>query len=69
MSMEEFRNLSELFEDDIYDAISPETCVKNRNSYGGTSYSQVDMQLKLAKDIMKTEGQLVEEKAARQVTP
>ena len=68
MSMEEFKALSELFETDIYDAISPETCVKNRNSYGGTSYGQVDMQLKLAKDILSNEDQLVKTKAAKQVS-
>lgn len=68
MSMDEFRELSDLFEDDIYDAISPETCVKNRNSYGGTSYAQVDMQLKLAKDIMEAESSDVESKEAKQVT-
>ena len=68
MSMDEFKALSELFETDIYDAISPETCVKNRNSYGGTSYGQVDMQLKLAKDILSNEDQLVKTKAAKQVS-
>ena len=68
MSMNEFRELSELFEDDIYEAISPETCVKNRNSYGGTSYNQVDMQLKLAKDIMSNEAAAVNAKAEKQVS-
>ncbi|WP_297569755.1 argininosuccinate lyase [uncultured Anaerovibrio sp.] len=68
MSMNEFRELSELFEDDIYEAISPETCVKNRNSYGGTSYNQVDMQLKLAKDIMSNEAVAVNAKAEKQVS-
>ncbi|MBQ5845295.1 MAG: argininosuccinate lyase, partial [Selenomonadaceae bacterium] len=58
--------LSDLFEEDIYDAISPETCVKNRNSYGGTSYQQVEMQLKLAADIMAAEKAYVAEKDAKQ---
>ena len=48
LTMDEFKQMSDLFEEDIYEAIAPETCVKNRNSYGGTSYSQVDMQLALA---------------------
>ena len=55
-----------MFEEDIYDAISPETCVKNRNSYGGTSYQQVEMQLKLAADIMADEKAYVAEKDAKQ---
>lgn len=52
LSMAEFKEFSPLFEEDILEAIKPETCVKNRNSYGATSYSQVEGQLKLAKEIM-----------------
>ena len=66
MTMAELKELSDLFEEDIYDAISPETCVKNRNSYGGTSYQQVEMQLKLAADIMAAEKAYVAEKDAKQ---
>lgn len=66
MSMDEFKKLSELFEDDIYEAISPETCVKNRNSYGGTSYQQVEMQLGLADELMKKEQSFIAEKDAKQ---
>jgi argininosuccinate lyase len=67
MSMNEFKELSELFEDDIYDAISPETCVKNRNSYGGTSYNQVEMQLNLAHGIMNMESAVVDDRTTKQV--
>lgn len=67
MTIDEYKSMSELFEDDIYDAISPETCVKNRNSYGGTSYNQVDMQLKLAKEIMDSEDKAVQDKDNKQV--
>ena len=66
MSMDEFKKLSELFEADIYEAISPETCVKNRNSYGGTSYQQVEMQLGLADELMKKEQGFIAEKDAKQ---
>lgn len=66
MGMEELKALSELFEEDIYDAISPETCVKNRNSYGGTSYKQVEMQLALAAEVMASEREYVAEKAVKQ---
>ena len=55
LTMDEFKQMSDLFEEDIYEAIAPETCVKNRNSYGGTSYSQVDMQLALADKILAQE--------------
>lgn len=66
MSLAELKELSELFEADIYDAISPETCVKNRNSYGGTSYQQVEMQLALAAEAMAAEKAYVAERAAKQ---
>jgi argininosuccinate lyase len=68
MSMTEFKDLSDLFDEDIYDAISPETCVKNRNSYGGTSYSQVEMQLQQAHGIMDLESAVVDDKTNKQVT-
>ncbi|MBE6036340.1 MAG: argininosuccinate lyase [Clostridiales bacterium] len=35
---------SELFEEDVYEAISLETCVKGRTSYGGPAPDQVKMQ-------------------------
>ena len=56
MTMDEFRSLSDLFEADIKEAIRPETCVKNRNSLGGTSYSQVAWQLEKAKALLDEEG-------------
>ena len=68
MSMAEFKDLSDLFDEDIYDAISPETCVKNRNSYGGTSYGQVEMQLQQAHGIMDLESAVVDDKTNKQVT-
>ncbi|KHM52982.1 argininosuccinate lyase [Anaerovibrio lipolyticus] len=68
MSMTEFKDLSDLFDEDIYDAISPETCVKNRNSYGGTSYGQVEMQLQQAHGIMDLESAVVDDKTNKQVT-
>ncbi|WP_196605332.1 argininosuccinate lyase [Pectinatus haikarae] len=52
MTMEEFKKLSDLFEPDIKEAIKPETCVKNRDSYGGTSYNQTQIQLASAEEIL-----------------
>ena len=60
LTMDEFKQMSDLFDEDIYEAITPETCVKNRNSYGGTSYSQVDMQLALADKILSQEQALLD---------
>ena len=44
LSMEEFRSMSPLFEEDIKEALSIENCVKNRESYGGTGPKSVERQ-------------------------
>ena len=44
LSMEEFRSMSPLFEEDIKEALSIENCVKNRESYGGTGPKSVESQ-------------------------
>lgn len=67
MTLEEFKKLSDLFEDDIFEAITPETCVKNRNSYGGTSYEQTKMQLSNAKVVMENEQKRIAFYNARKV--
>ena len=50
LSMDEFKSMSDLFDADIYDAIDIETCVKNRNSYGGTSPAQSERQMAHAEE-------------------
>ncbi len=41
LSMEEFKNFSDLIEDDIYNEISLETCVNQRKLIGGPAYDTV----------------------------
>lgn len=67
MSLKEFQALSPLFGADIKDAIRPETCVKNRNSYGGTSYEQVALQLKAARELLASEKGIAEAAREKQV--
>ena len=67
MTMDEFHALSPLFEDDIKDAIRPETCVKNRNSFGGTSYKEVERQIAAAKELLKSEKAVSEKAVQRQI--
>lgn len=52
LSMEEFRSMSPLFEEDIKEAISIENCVKNRESYGGTGPKSVERQQTHAGDMI-----------------
>lgn len=44
LSMNEFKAMSPLFEEDIKEALSIENCVKNRESYGGTGPKSVERQ-------------------------
>jgi len=45
LTLEEYRTHSELFDNDLYDEISLETCVSKRISEGGTSISSVEAQI------------------------
>ena len=53
LTLDEFKKFSPLFDADIHDAIKPETCVATRNSYGGTSYRQVEVQIESARAWLK----------------
>lgn len=52
LSMEEFKSMSQLFEEDIKEALSIENCVKNRESYGGTGPKSVERQQTHAGDMI-----------------
>ena len=52
LSLDEFKAQSDLFEKDIYEAISLETCVEKRIVDGGPSKVSVDKQIKNAKDML-----------------
>lgn len=52
ISMEEFKAMSPLFEEDIKEALSIENCVKNRESYGGTGPKSVERQQTHAGDMI-----------------
>lgn len=52
LSMEEFRSMSPLFEEDIKEALSIENCVKNRESYGGTGPKSAERQQTHAGDMI-----------------
>lgn len=49
LPMEEYKKMTELFGEDVYEAISLETCVKGRLSQGGPSPDAVKIQIELAK--------------------
>ena len=45
MSLEDFKNFNEKFEEDIFEKITPRNVVNSRNSIGGTGFEQVSVQL------------------------
>ena len=67
MTLAEFQQLSPLFAADIKEAIRPETCVRNRNSLGDTSYNQVERQLTAAKELLSAEQKIQSKAESLQV--
>lgn len=53
LSLNEFKEFSQLFDSDILDAITIETCVAARNSLGGTSPIQVGQSVDIARSILE----------------
>ncbi len=52
LSLDEFKQFSDVFEEDIYNAISMETCVSERNVPGAPSPSMVSTSIENAKNIL-----------------
>ena len=48
LSLDEYKEMSEVFDEDIYEAIDLDTCVKGRNCYGGPAPESVIRQIGIA---------------------
>lgn len=55
LDIEDFNKRSNMFEQDIFDAIKPENCVDARLSYGGTSRTRIKEQIKKLKEELKAD--------------
>lgn len=53
-SLEEFRNISEYFDYDIYDAISLKTCVEKRNTKGAPGLTAIMNEIKESKKLLES---------------
>ncbi len=53
LTLAEYKEFSELFENDLYNEISLETCVEKRISEGGTSVKSVEAQIAFVKNKIK----------------
>lgn len=49
LPIEDYKAMTELFDDDVYNAINLETCVRERKSEGGPSPDAVKVQIEIAK--------------------
>ncbi|MBO5374781.1 MAG: argininosuccinate lyase [Clostridia bacterium] len=53
VSLDEYKKHSEIFDTDLYDEISLETCVRKRISKGSTGYESVNEQIKYVEGLLK----------------
>lgn len=52
LSLEEYKQLSDLFESDLLLALKPEHCVEARKSYGGPAFSENDKQFAIGDKVL-----------------
>jgi argininosuccinate lyase len=52
ITLEEYKSYSEVFDADLYDAISLETCIRTRISKGSTGYESVAEQIKFVEQAL-----------------
>ncbi len=53
VSLDEYKTYSDIFDTDLYDEISLETCIKKRISKGSTGYDSVNEQIKYVEGLLK----------------
>ena len=53
LPLEEYKKVSEYFEEDVYDALSLETCVNGRKVYGGPAPEAVKVQIENIKHFIQ----------------
>lgn len=54
MSIDEYKSISPVFEDDIYDAISLKTCVEKRNTIGAPGYEAINKVIAKNEEFIKS---------------
>ena len=53
LSLEELKQVSPLFENDVYDALNLERCAMSRSSYGGPAKAETERQIRMIEDFIK----------------
>ena len=54
LSLEEYKKYSELFNEDVYDAINLEKCTFKRNSYGASAIESVEKQIEIIEEFLNS---------------
>lgn len=54
MSIDEYKSISPVFEDDIYEAISLKTCVEKRNTIGAPGYEAINKVIAINEEFIKS---------------
>ena len=52
-TLEEFQNISEVFDNDIYDAISLKTCVEKRNTKGAPGLKAINDEIEASRKLLE----------------
>ena len=52
MALKDFRAISSLFDEDVYDALALKTCVNERKVYGGPAKESVQKQIELIRQFV-----------------
>ena len=52
-TLEEFKNISEVFDNDIYDAISLKTCVEKRNTKGAPGLKAINDEIEASRKLLE----------------
>lgn len=61
ISLEEYKQFSDLFESDLLAALKPEHCVEARKSYGGTAFSENEKQFAIGDKVLAVQQAKLEE--------
>ncbi|MBQ9124760.1 MAG: argininosuccinate lyase [Acholeplasmatales bacterium] len=54
LSLDEYKKYSDLFKDDVYEAINLEKCTFKRNSFGASAVESVEKQIELINEFLKS---------------
>lgn len=65
ISLEEYKDFSELFEADLLEALKPENCVAARKSYGGPAFTENEKQFVIGDEVVAAQEKTLAELQAK----